>query len=85
MKIKDQSFWLGEQMMSRGKYMIINRRCKYFISHEPNDEDKNTDFFTLFILFINCKTNLSHMGELICIWYLHKAMHADQVPHQISL
>jgi len=45
MKVKDQSFWLVEQMISRGKYMIINRRCKYLISDEPNDEDKNTDFF----------------------------------------
>lgn len=61
MKIKDPSFWLGEQMTSRGKCMIINRRCKYFISHEPNDEDKTTDFFTLFILFINYKNNSSHM------------------------
>lgn len=66
-------------MTSRGKCMIINRRCKYFISHEPNDEDKTTDFFTLFILFINYKNNSSHMWHLICIWYLHKAMHADQV------
>lgn len=65
--------------------MIFNRKFKYLISDESNDEDKNKDCFTLFILLINYKSNLSHMGDLTWIWHLHKSMHANEVPHQISL